>query len=111
MRFIALCVSLTIFASACTKDVVCRRIDDAMTIEKLNEAVRPEIEFVREDDGYAHTLEIEMSRHTVVYSDCGAHYTVKFIPGANADGTFTIGLTTTYNMSKHGMKVASILEE
>jgi len=97
--------------SACAPEAACVMIDDPTIVQKLNEAVRVGVEYYVKEDNYTHTLEQELSETAVVYSDCGSHYTVTFTPISNDPELVAIGTTTTYAVSKRGLKVTSIIEE
>ena len=97
--------------SACAPEAACVMIDDPMIVQKLNEAVRKWLAIWAMLDNYTHTFEQELSETAVVYSDCGSHYTVTFTPISNDPELVAIGNTTTYAVSKRGLKVTLIIED
>lgn len=101
-------ISLT---SACSPEVACVMIDDPTIVQKLNEAVRPKVEYYVQQDQYTHTLEQELSETVAIYSDCGTYYTVTFTPTSRDPDFVSIGTTTIYTISKRSLKVTSVSEE
>ena len=97
--------------SACSPDAACVMIEEPTIIQKLNEAVRPKVEYHVKEDNYTHTLEQELSETVAIYSDCGSYYTVTFTPTSNDPDLVSIGTTTTYTISNRSIKVTSVSEE
>ena len=104
-------VAVISMISACAPEAACVMIDDPMTVQKLNEAVRPEVEYFVKADNYTFTLERKLSNSAVVYSDCGSHYLVVFTPFSYDPEFVAIGATTTYTVSKGSMKVTSVVDD
>ena len=104
-------VAAVVLISAFAPEAACVMIDDPMKIQKLNEAVRADVEYYVKEDNFTHTLEQELSETAAGYSDCDSHYTVTFTPFSNDPELVAIGTTTTYTVSKRGLKVTSVIEE
>lgn len=107
----SLLVACSALLPACVPEDNCETIKDPSVIQRINETIRPEVEYYIEDLDYTHTLEIELSETQNYYYDCGMNYVAKFSPHSSDPKLVATGTTSIYTISKRGMEVISILEE
>lgn len=97
MRIIALSILSGLFLGCSNPAKIgCNAVSDQDLKARILQAIRPQIEFFREFDGYHHTLEQELRFNNFSVVQCETTYEAIFTPKKLVDGFPTTGNAKTF---------------
>jgi len=98
---------LFLVVGACAQNGDCSDVDDPKIVKKLLEVVRIRVEFFRDTDNYAHTLEVERGNSSLVISECSRNIVLYMRTASTPDGPIRVGGARKFVIKKSVFSIVS----